>query len=66
MATELKPGDVHPSEIESNSKTIGNLSTTPEANDLDEYFDDSKHLDDVGNVVDESAIWVYFGVGGPA
>jgi|TARA_B110000977_G_C10918517_1_gene432142 hypothetical protein len=66
MATELKPGDIPTSDIESNSKSIENLSATPEANDLDEFFDDSKHLDPAGNVVDESAIWVYFGVGGPA
>ena len=66
MAKQLNPDGNSTSEIEPNSKSIENLSTTPEANDLDEYFDDSKHLDDVGNVVDESAIWVYFGVGGTA
>lgn len=66
MAKQLNPDGNSTSEIEPNNKSIENLSTTPEAIDLDEYFDDSKHLDDVGNVVDESAIWVYFGVGGPA
>lgn len=66
MAKQLNPDGNPTSEIEPNSKSIENLSATPEANDLNEYFDDSKHLDDVGNVVDESAIWVYFGVGGPA
>ena len=43
------------------------LTETQDVNEeLNSYFEDGKHLDDVGNIADENAIWVYFGVGGPA
>lgn len=70
MATKLNLEGNPTSEIEPNSKSsIENLSITPTADDLQEYFEDSNDildLDTAGNVIDESAIWVYFGVGGPA
>ena len=75
MAEKLNPEAGNPSEIESKAqKSTGDftngvhLKETKEAiaNTLNEYFSDGKHLDRLGNVADEHANWVYFGVGGPA
>ena len=75
MAEKLNPEAGNPSEIESKAqKSTGDftngvhLKETKEAiaNTLNEYFNDGKHLDRLGNIADEHANWVYFGVGGPA
>ena len=75
MAEKLNPEAGIPSEIESKAQkstsdfTNGvHLKETKEAiaNTLNEYFNDGKHLDRLGNIADEHANWVYFGVGGPA
>tara|TARA_B100000963_G_C22509846_1_gene617816 strand:- start:558 stop:755 length:198 start_codon:yes stop_codon:yes gene_type:complete len=65
MAKELNPEATLPSEIEPKKQTE-TLNETTTSKELNEFFEDMKHLDDVGNVADENAIWVYFGVGGPA
>jgi hypothetical protein len=74
--SELNPKAETAFEIEPNAKTNAtnefingvHLKETQDVinEELNEYFEDGKHLDDVGNIADESAIWVYFGVGGPA
>jgi len=75
MAEKLNPEAGNPSEIESKAqKSTGDftngvhLTETKEqiANTLNEYFNDGLHLDRLGNIADEHANWVYFGVGGPA
>mgnify|MGYP001157295821 FL=1 len=74
MAEKLNQRTGIPSEIEptaevnaSSDFTNGvHLNETQEAKDLNEYFDDKLHLDRLGNIADEHANWVYFGVGGPA
>tara|TARA_B100001287_G_C22597198_1_gene488647 strand:- start:187 stop:417 length:231 start_codon:yes stop_codon:yes gene_type:complete len=76
MAEKLNPEAGNPSEIESKAQksTARNfingvhLKETKEAiaNTLNEYFNDGKHLDRLGDTADEHANWVYFGVGGPA
>ena len=65
MAKELNPEAVNPSEIEPKS-TSQSLNESQDVNTLNDWFNDQKHVDDVGNVADDHAIWVYFGVGGPA
>ena len=66
MAKELNPEAVNPSEIEPKSKSQP-LNESQDVNTLNDWFNDQKHLDEnVGNVADDHAIWVYFGVGGPA
>lgn len=65
MAKQLNPEAVNPSEIEPKSKSQS-LNESLDVNTLNDWFSDQKHVDDVGNVADETAIWVYFGVGGPA
>ena len=65
MAEQLNPEAVNPSEIEPKSK-VETLNETKDINTLNDWFSDQKHVDEVGNVADENAIWVYFGVGGPA
>tara|TARA_B100000085_G_scaffold274296_1_gene290766 strand:- start:507 stop:704 length:198 start_codon:yes stop_codon:yes gene_type:complete len=65
MAETLNPEATLPSEIEPRS-TNETLNETVESKELNEFFEDTKHLDNIGNVADENAIWVYFGVGGPA
>lgn len=66
MTEKLNPEAANPSEIEPKSK-VETLNESQDANHLSEWFYDHKHLDEnVGNVADDHAIWVYFGVGGPA
>jgi hypothetical protein len=65
MAKKLNPEAAIPSEIEPKSK-VETLNETKDINTLNDWFSDQKHVDEVGNVADENAIWVYFGVGGPA
>lgn len=65
MAEQLNPEAVNPSEIEPKSK-VEALNETQDINTLNDWFADQKHVEDVGNVADDHAIWVYFGVGGPA
>lgn len=65
MAEKLNPEEVtFPSEIEPKNNISQN--ETQDITELNEYFYDTKHLEDVGNIADDNAIWVYFGVGGPA
>jgi len=65
MAEKLNP-EATPSEIEPKS-TSQSLNETQDVNTLNDWFNDQKHLDEnIGNVADDHAIWVYFGVGGPA
>ena len=73
--SELNPEARTASEIEPNAQTNASnefingvhLTETQDVNEeLNSYFEDGKHLDDVGNIADENAIWVHFGVGGPA
>lgn len=71
MAEKLNPEAANPSEIEQTAEAkaiVGEsrLEETKEVTELNEYFDDGKHLERLGNIADENAIWVYFGVGGPA
>lgn len=65
MAKELNPEAVNPSEIEPKS-TSQPLNESKDIQTLNDWFADQKHAEDVGNVADDHAIWVYFGVGGPA
>lgn len=65
MAEQLNPEEVTlNSEIEPKNNISQN--ETHDITDLNEYFNDSLHIEDVGNIADDNAIWVYFGVGGPA
>ena len=66
MAEQLNPEAVNPSEIEPKSKNVEALNETKDIQTLNDWFSDQKHAEDVGNVADDHAIWVYFGVGGPA
>jgi hypothetical protein len=66
MAEKLNPEAANPSEIEPKSN-ITTLNETGDIATLNDWFNDQKHIEDnVGNVADDHAIWVYFGVGGPA
>ena len=64
MAKQLNP-EATPSESEPKSKSQS-LNESQDINTLNDWFTDQKHVEDVGNVADDQAIWVYFGVGGPA
>lgn len=76
MAEKLNRKADTPSEIESGAKANApsefingvHLKETKEAtaNTLNEYFNDGLHLGRLGDIADEHANWVYFGVGGPA
>lgn len=66
MAEKLNPEANTPSEIEPKS-TSQPLNESQDVNILNDWFNDQLHLDEnIGNVADDHAIWVYFGVGGPA
>ena len=66
MAEKLNPEAANPSEIEPKSN-ITTLNETGDIVTLNDWFSDQKHVEEnVGNVADDLAIWVYFGVGGPA
>ena len=64
MAKQLNP-EATPSESEPKSKSQP-LNESQDVNTLNDWFNDRKHVEDVGNVADDQAIWVYFGVGGQA
>ena len=64
MAEQLNPEAVNPSEIEPKNNISQN--ETQDVNTLNDWFNDKLHVEDVGNIADDNAIWVYFGVGGPA
>ena len=74
MADKLNQKVGPPSEIEPTAEQNAtndfrngvHLNETKEVDYLDAYFSDGKHHDHLGNVADENAEWVYFGVGGPA
>jgi hypothetical protein len=73
--SELNPEARTASEIEPNKETNAlndfvngvHLKETQGVNEeLNKFYEDGKHLDNVGDNADENEIWVYFGVGGPA
>ena len=76
MAEKLNQKADTPAGIESGAKANApsefinevHLKETKKAvlNTQNEYVNDGFHLDRLGDVADEHAIWVYFGVGGPA